>query len=486
MADFALPALSDTYANFLQLLKDRDSDVAVWFDGTTSPNIPTGSKGWDGSNFKFLKWSGTAWVDLAVTYQINVLKLGGFPSGHATANIPISDGTLNVTLNADQVDGHDAGTGANNVLLLDGSGKVPASVFPAVGTAGTFQSVTVGADGRVTAGTNPTTRAGYGITDVPLVNGTSATGTWAISITGLATTATDAVTATRWFSGRTITLGNGLRGYVTLDGSANVTLNAQLAFGAAAATGVANWNDATNVLAGFGPRLMTTNDTNGPGYGTAQAHVMNVEYSTKDGSGNITQFSIPYSTDSEMTMRTRQSGTWSAWRIIMSSTNVGTYAALPSGTNATGTWPIGITGNAATASNATNSGHATNAATLDAGGASAGGYTMNGTLSMAGANVHYWPAYGGGWQMVDSVWMRAYNNKNIYTGGIVRGDGGITAGTGQQFNVDSAGAVSTTSTVTAGGQVFGNGGTKGWGRITTTTVVGTPSGGSAGDFVFVY
>ena len=32
-------------------------------------------------------------------------------------------------------------------------------------SAGTYTSVTVGTDGRVTAGTNPTTIAGYGITD---------------------------------------------------------------------------------------------------------------------------------------------------------------------------------------------------------------------------------------------------------------------------------------------------------------------------------
>jgi hypothetical protein len=40
-----------------------------------------------------------------------------------------------------------------------------ASTLAAVGTAGTYSSVTTDAKGRVTAGTNPTTLAGYGITD---------------------------------------------------------------------------------------------------------------------------------------------------------------------------------------------------------------------------------------------------------------------------------------------------------------------------------
>jgi hypothetical protein len=37
-------------------------------------------------------------------------------------------------------------------------------------TAGTYKSVTVDVKGRVTAGTNPTTLAGYGITDAPVIN----------------------------------------------------------------------------------------------------------------------------------------------------------------------------------------------------------------------------------------------------------------------------------------------------------------------------
>lgn len=40
-----------------------------------------------------------------------------------------------------------------------------ATSLKATGSAGTYKSVTTDAQGRVTAGTNPTTRAGYGITD---------------------------------------------------------------------------------------------------------------------------------------------------------------------------------------------------------------------------------------------------------------------------------------------------------------------------------
>lgn len=54
-------------------------------------------------------------------------------------------------------------------------------------TAGTYRSVTVDAKGRVTAGTNPTTLSGYGITDAVNTTGTGATGTWNIDINGNAT-----------------------------------------------------------------------------------------------------------------------------------------------------------------------------------------------------------------------------------------------------------------------------------------------------------
>lgn len=47
---------------------------------------------------------------------------------------------------------------------------IAAADLPTVGTAGTYRSVTTDAYGRVTAGTNPTTAAGYGLTDV-FVNG---------------------------------------------------------------------------------------------------------------------------------------------------------------------------------------------------------------------------------------------------------------------------------------------------------------------------
>ena len=62
-------------------------------------------------------------------------------------------------------------------------------------TAGTYRSVTVNAQGHVTAGSNPTTLAGYGITDAPTKTGGGASGTWGINISGKANTAGTADTS---------------------------------------------------------------------------------------------------------------------------------------------------------------------------------------------------------------------------------------------------------------------------------------------------
>jgi hypothetical protein len=64
----------------------------------------------------------------------------------------------------------------------DLTGTYPNPTLGAVGTAGTYKSVTTDSKGRVTAGTNPTTLSGYGITDAlpksdpTLVRGTSPEG----------------------------------------------------------------------------------------------------------------------------------------------------------------------------------------------------------------------------------------------------------------------------------------------------------------------
>lgn len=88
MANWSNPLLTSTYTNFMNELKDRDTDLALQFDGVTPSNLPTGAIRWNSSINRWQKWSGTAWGELATTYALTGLS--------TTGNASIG-GTLGVT-----------------------------------------------------------------------------------------------------------------------------------------------------------------------------------------------------------------------------------------------------------------------------------------------------------------------------------------------------------------------------------------------------
>jgi len=117
---------------------------------------------------------------------------------------------------------------------FDGSANYSAAAaLSATGvTAGTYKSVTVDAKGRVSAGTNPTTLAGYGITD-------------AVASTGTAASATKLATA------RTVQTNLASTAAASFDGTANIAPGvtgvlpvANGGTGAGALTGIAKGNGA--------------------------------------------------------------------------------------------------------------------------------------------------------------------------------------------------------------------------------------------------
>lgn len=73
MANWSNPLLTSTYTNFLTEVKDRDTDLALQFDGTTSTNIPTNTIRWNSSINRWQKWSGSAWGELTATYALTAL-----------------------------------------------------------------------------------------------------------------------------------------------------------------------------------------------------------------------------------------------------------------------------------------------------------------------------------------------------------------------------------------------------------------------------
>lgn len=88
MANWSNPVLTSTYTDVLNILKDRDVDLALQFDGTTSTNLPTGTVRWNSTANRWQKWSGSAWGELTTTYALTGLS--------TTGNASIG-GTLQVT-----------------------------------------------------------------------------------------------------------------------------------------------------------------------------------------------------------------------------------------------------------------------------------------------------------------------------------------------------------------------------------------------------
>jgi hypothetical protein len=88
MANWSNPVLTSTYTNFVTEVKDRDVDLALQFDGTTSTNLPIGAIRWSSSANRWQKWSGSAWGELTGTYALTGLS--------TTGNASIG-GTLGVT-----------------------------------------------------------------------------------------------------------------------------------------------------------------------------------------------------------------------------------------------------------------------------------------------------------------------------------------------------------------------------------------------------
>jgi len=106
-----------------------------------------------------------------------------------------------------------------------------------------------------------------------------------------------------------------------------ITLNSNFTtgFGAVTTGGTADWNDVSNTYPGSGYTLLLGNATNGPNSAvglTNYFHAFNFEYSSKDGTGNVTQLGIAYGTPgNELVMRGRYSGGWSTWVRFLTNSN---------------------------------------------------------------------------------------------------------------------------------------------------------------------
>lgn len=96
---------------------------------------------------------------------IGSVSIDGSANVILSAAVAANSVALGTDTTGNYVSGNTAGTGIV-VTGTAGEGWSPTIALSNVGIAGTYRSVTTDAQGRITSGTNPTTVAGYGLTDV--------------------------------------------------------------------------------------------------------------------------------------------------------------------------------------------------------------------------------------------------------------------------------------------------------------------------------
>ena len=215
-------------------------------------------------------------------------------------------------------------------------------------SAGTYRSVTVDAYGHVTAGTNPTTLSGYGITDAKIASGvitlgsntitpltasstldaTKLSGTASISTTGNATT------ATKFSSARSITLTGDATGTASADGSSG-------------------WSIATTVSSLTNKALNSTTINNTAGsftFSGSDAPWDGTDWVGLQVGSDADKFQIHAKNGTTLEYRQNDSGgtntSWGNWYNLLSSGNYTDYTVTKTGAGASGTWGINVSGNA--------------------------------------------------------------------------------------------------------------------------------------------
>lgn len=217
--------------------------------------------------------------------------------------------------------------------------------------AGTYKSVTVDTYGHVTAGTNPTTLSGYGITDA-----LSSSTKYALS---------DSVG------------GNALKANLLANLYSDRPTNANIAI--TGSGGLATFK-ATN--------LMTANKPKSDG------HILHFYWDNTAGYDG--QLFMSASDNPELQMRGQKAGVYGSWKTVLSSNNYTDYVPQKDGTGASGTWGISITGNAATATKATSADSATKATQDGNGNVISSTYlpltggSMTGTIASSASQILRW------------------------------------------------------------------------------------------------
>ena len=196
--------------------------------GSTTGNAATATKLQTARTINGVPFDGTANITLASTTSVAWGAISGTLSDQSD---------LNTALNSKPSTTGAGATGTWSISITGSAGSVawtnvsgrPVNVSAFANDAGYITSVGTVTWGSITG--KPTTKAGYGITDVPLYDGSGATGTWGINVTGSAGSANTANSAN---SANTVPF-SGVSGKPTTLGGYGITDAVQNASGVASA-----------------------------------------------------------------------------------------------------------------------------------------------------------------------------------------------------------------------------------------------------------
>ena len=217
--------------------------------------------------------------------------------------------------------------------------------------AGTYKSVTVDTYGHVTAGTNPTTLSGYGITDA-----LSSSTKYALS---------DRVGGNALKANLLASLGRLTDANITVTGNGGIT----------------TFKASSSMTSHKPPK---------------DGHILHFYWDTKYNWDSQMCISADSSPTVYVRGMTGQANTYGDWKTLLDSTNYTSYTVNKDGTGASGTWGISITGNAATATKATSADSATKATQDGNGNVISSTYlpltggSMTGTITTSASQILKW------------------------------------------------------------------------------------------------
>jgi hypothetical protein len=257
----------------------------------------------------------TAGNDLAVPTKVVTPTV----QGSTSVNVNAANGNINLQLNSvDKLKVLASPTGSDKTVTVVGDLYVSGGIY------GNGANVT----GVIAAGTGGTTSSG----NLTIQYGTGGSGAAIFSA--------NTTEVARMFYNGNFTVDNGVLFvdavnnrigvnttaptvplHVSGDGrvTQNLTVGNQLVggIGAANVDGTLDWNHSSNARSGSGYSLLRGNASNGPGNANGYYHPFSLEYQNKDGTGNMTQFAVPYIVDQYATnalaMRSKYNGAWSSW-----------------------------------------------------------------------------------------------------------------------------------------------------------------------------